>query len=147
VRDVELTVVCGSAKGAVERVERVVATEGLQANVLGFERDMAARVRDAHVVVGKAGGLTVTESLVAGRPMVLVGTVPGNELANEELVVSHHAGYASTPADTGALVNAMRARGEIAAMGRRARALVRPGAAAAVVDRALSGAFQRGVAA
>ena len=57
------------------------------------------------------------------------------------------ANLGSLVGDTGALVNAMRARGEIEAMGRRARALVRPGAAGAVVDVALQAAFRRGVAA
>jgi processive 1,2-diacylglycerol beta-glucosyltransferase len=134
VRDVELTVVCGAAEALVPRVVRVAREAGVSARVLGFERDMPARVAESHVVVGKAGGLTVSETMAAGRPMVLVGTVPGNELFNEALVVRGGAGYAARAVDVGSVVRAMRARGEIAEMGARARGLVLAHAADAVVD-------------
>jgi processive 1,2-diacylglycerol beta-glucosyltransferase len=143
IRDVELTVVCGSKRGATARASRVAATAGVPVRVLGFEHDMAARVRDAHVVVGKAGGLTVTETMAAGRPMILVGTVPGNELSNERLVVRGGAGYAAAPSEVGAIVDAMRERAVIAEMGRRARQLVLTDGAARVLDVALGMAEQR----
>jgi processive 1,2-diacylglycerol beta-glucosyltransferase len=143
-RDIELTVVCGSKRGAEARAARVAEAAGVHARVLGFERDMAARVREAHIVVGKAGGLTVTETMAAGRPMVLVGTVPGNELSNERLVVEGGAGYAAAPGEVGAIVDAMRERGVIAGMGQRARGLVLPHGAARVLDVAI-GMADRGV--
>jgi len=124
VPDVELTVVCGAAKGAERRVTQVARDAGVRARVLGFERDMAARVAEAHVVIGKAGGLTVSETMAAGRPMILVGTVPGNELSNERLVVSGGAGHAAEARDAGRIASALRSGDRIAAMGRRARGLV-----------------------
>jgi processive 1,2-diacylglycerol beta-glucosyltransferase len=135
--EVELTVICGAAEANVPKVQRAAREAGVSARVLGFERDMPARIAEAHVVVGKAGGLTVSETMAAGRPMVLVGTVPGNELFNEARVVRGGAGYAARARDVGAVVNAMRSRGEIAAMGARARGLVLPRAADAVVDVAM----------
>jgi len=143
VPDVEVTVVCGAAEAAVPRVRRTAAQAGVAARVLGFERDMPARVAEAHVVVGKAGGLTVSETLAAGRPMVVVGTVPGNETFNEELVVRGGAGYAARALDVGRVVAAMRARGEIAQMGARARGLVVTESADRVVDVALELASRR----
>jgi processive 1,2-diacylglycerol beta-glucosyltransferase len=133
VPDVELTIVCGAAKRLVPRAEREAEAAGVRARILGFERDMPMRVAEAHVVVGKAGGLTVTETMAAGRPMVLVGTVPGNELFNEQLVVQGGAGYAAEGEDVGAIVGAMRARGEVARMGENGRGLVRRGSAGRVV--------------
>ena len=84
---VELVVVCGRATKLVERVTRVAAEAGVRARVVGFERNMAARVGEAHVVVGKAGGLTISEAMTAGRPLAIVAAVPGNESLNEEFVV------------------------------------------------------------
>jgi len=78
--------------------------------------------------------------MAAGRPMMTVGTVPGNELFNEALVVRGGAGYAVRATDVGAVVSAMRARGEIAAMGRRARELVVADSADRVVSVALDAA-------
>jgi processive 1,2-diacylglycerol beta-glucosyltransferase len=144
VRGVELTVVCGASESSVPKVVRAARESGVRARVLGFESNMPARVAEAHVVVGKAGGLTVSETMAAGRPMMMVGTVPGNELFNEALVVRGGAGYAVRATDVGAVVSAMRARGEIAAMGQRARALVMADSADRVVDVALNVAARCG---
>jgi len=138
IRSVELTVVCGSAKGAVARVMRVADEAGVRARVLGFERDMAAHVAEAHVVVGKAGGLTVSETMTAGRPMILVGTVPGNELSNERLVVKGGAGFAAAPRDVGTIVAELASRGAIETMGRNARGLVLTRSADRVLDVAMA---------
>jgi processive 1,2-diacylglycerol beta-glucosyltransferase len=145
VPDVKLTVVCGAAHGMVERVSRKAARWGVDAEVVGFERDMPRRMGEAHLVVGKAGGLTVSESLAAGRAMITVGTVPGNESSNERLVVEGGAGYASEPRAVGRLAAMMRDRGLLEAMGARARRLVLPGSAERVlaVARSLASAASR----
>ncbi len=133
----ELTIVCGVARGLCTRVARAAAASGVRARVLGFEKDMAARMAEAHLVVGKAGGLTVSETLTAGRGMILVGTVPGNEISNERLVVDGGGGIAARPSEVGRVADSIRWRGEIAAMGARARSLVLGFAADGVVDLAL----------
>lgn len=129
--NVALTVVCGASEELRARVAADLA--GTSANVIGFERDMPARVADAHVVVGKAGGLTVSETLTAGRPMIIVGAVPGNEQQNETFVTAGRAGYACASHEVGALLSAMRDREEIAAMGARARTLVTHASSARVL--------------
>jgi processive 1,2-diacylglycerol beta-glucosyltransferase len=134
VPDVTLTVVCGRATKLVERVTRIAGECGVDARVLGFERDMPARLAEAHVVVGKAGGLTISESMTAGRPLVIVGAVPGNEAINEAFVVGGQAGIACAPEDVGARVGALRSRSAIEAMGARAQALVMHEAADRVID-------------
>lgn len=135
---VELTVVCGASEKLALRLEEEVAELGLRANVIGFEKDMPSRLADAHVVVGKAGGLTVTETLTAGRPMVIASAVPGNEKLNEALVTNAGAGVASDPDNVGNTVARLRDAGILAAMGARARELVPTGAADSVIDVALS---------
>jgi processive 1,2-diacylglycerol beta-glucosyltransferase len=140
IADMELEVVCGRAPHLAAVVEQVARRTHTPAHVLGFERDMAARVAAAHVIVGKAGGLTVTESLAAGRPMVIAGSVPGNEILNARFVASAGAAVIAHPADVGRAAARLRATGGIARMGRRARQLAPGGAADRVVDVALSGA-------
>ena len=49
-------------------------------------------VHAADVVASKAGGLTVSECLAAGKPMVFYGDAPGQEEGNRDYVVSHGAG-------------------------------------------------------
>jgi processive 1,2-diacylglycerol beta-glucosyltransferase len=136
-RDVELTVVCGRAAG-VERRVRELAEGTVPARVLGFEKDMPARVAEAHLVVGKAGGLTVSEAMTAGRPMVIAGAVPGNETINADRVTRAGAGLTARPGEVGPVVSALRAAGLLAAMGRSARAMVVHQASDRVVDVALA---------
>jgi processive 1,2-diacylglycerol beta-glucosyltransferase len=136
--DVELTVVCGASKRLERRVARAAQKAGVRARVIGFERDMPARMAEAHVVVGKAGGLTVTETMTAGRPMVIAAAVPGNEKANEEYVVRAGAGVVADPAEVGATIAALRAQGVLEPMGERARACVARGAAPRVVEAAMA---------
>jgi processive 1,2-diacylglycerol beta-glucosyltransferase len=138
VPDVELTVVCGASDKLARRVAREAERAGVRARVLGFEKDMAARIAEAHVVVGKAGGLTVTETLTAGRPMVIASAVPGNEKLNESFVVDGGAGIAVEADDVGPMIDRLRGQGgaRLVAMGERARRLVPTHAADAVVDTA-----------
>jgi processive 1,2-diacylglycerol beta-glucosyltransferase len=133
---VELTVVCGKSRALARRVAKDCIRFGIDAEIVGFERDMPSRLANAHIVVGKAGGLTVSETMTAGRAMIVVGAVPGNEAINEEMVVRAGAGYASHPQHVGVLADWMRRTFAIAKMGRRARANVVPRAASRVVDQA-----------
>lgn len=137
VRDVQLTVVCGKAERLARRVRAIAEEHGVSARVLGFEKDMPSRVAEAHVVVGKAGGLTVSETLTAGRPMIVAGLIPGNEGFNAELLAKTGAGVVALPAEVGSLVARMRELGLVASMGRTARSLVPARAAHRVIDVAL----------
>jgi len=49
-------------------------------------------MRAADAVICKAGGLVVTEALAAGRAMLLVDAIPGQETGNADLVVRSGAG-------------------------------------------------------
>jgi processive 1,2-diacylglycerol beta-glucosyltransferase len=137
VPNVELTVVCGAAERLATRVAREADAAGVSARVIGFEKDMAARVAEAHVVVGKAGGLTVTETLTAGRAMIVASAVPGNEKLNEAFVVEGGAGVAAEADDVGHAIERLREGTQLLAMGERARQLVPRDAAGAVVEAAL----------
>ena len=141
--DVELTVVCGRA-AAVEREVRSLMQGRVPGRVVGFEKDMPARVAEAHVIVGKAGGLTVSEAMTAGRPMVVAGAVPGNEAINADCVARAGAGVIAPPDEVGPVVSAMRAAGLVAAMGQAGRRMVAHGAADRVVDIAMRGVRRAG---
>jgi hypothetical protein len=130
---VRLTVVCGAAESTRVEIDRLARSLGVAADVLGFESDMPARVAEAHVVVGKAGGLTVSEAMSAGRPLVIVGAVPGNEKQNEAFVVSARAGVAAEPEEVARVVVGMWGSGALPAMGLRGRIVIAKGAAERVL--------------
>jgi 1,2-diacylglycerol 3-beta-galactosyltransferase len=57
-----------------------------------YVTNIPTMMRAADAVICKAGGLIVTESLAAGRPMLLVDAIPGQETGNADLVVRSGAG-------------------------------------------------------
>ncbi|MEI5677966.1 MULTISPECIES: undecaprenyldiphospho-muramoylpentapeptide beta-N-acetylglucosaminyltransferase [unclassified Mesorhizobium] len=56
----------------VARVTAAYAELGIEANVLPFFTDMAARMASSHLVIARSGASTVSEIAVIGRPSLLV---------------------------------------------------------------------------
>ena len=56
----------------VERVRAAYAQAGIPAEVAPFLRDVPRLLSEAHLVIGRAGGSSVAEIAVAGRPALLV---------------------------------------------------------------------------
>jgi 1,2-diacylglycerol 3-beta-galactosyltransferase len=57
-----------------------------------FADDMPSLMRAADVLVGKAGGLIVNETLAAGLPMLLIDVIEGQESGNAAFVTENGAG-------------------------------------------------------
>lgn len=134
---VRLTIVCGDNPDRALQARRAAALSGVTADVIGFESDMPRRMAAAHVVVGKPGGLTVSETLAAGRPMVLVGACPGQEMMNQRWMIEHGAAVAAEPSLAGRTIGALRDQGALASLAQAARSLAAPRAATRVLDVAL----------
>jgi len=62
------------------------------AHLYGFVDDFPDRIRAADAIVTKAGGLTVAESLAAGRPLFIIQCTPMHEQGNAKYVVANGAG-------------------------------------------------------
>lgn len=56
----------------IGRVRTRYAQLGIPAELLTYIEDMAAKLGDAHLMVGRAGASTIAELTVAGRPAILV---------------------------------------------------------------------------
>ena len=61
-------------------------TSAHRVRVLGFLEDLSCLMRNAHLLVGKAGGLTVNEALNVGLPMAIIDTMPGQEEYNAAVI-------------------------------------------------------------
>lgn len=131
--------------GSDARKQRLLSADVKRRNlahivtVIGFENAMAQRMEEADIIVGKAGGLTVSEALVAGRPLLVMGTVPGNESANEAYAVEGGAALTATAAQVRSHLLALQAdRSRLLTFAAAARALAAPSAAREILDRALA---------
>ena len=60
-------------------------------HVVGFTTDMDEWIAAADLLMGKAGGLTVSEALARGLPMALVEPIPGQEERNADHLLEYGA--------------------------------------------------------
>lgn len=135
IESVHLIIVAGRNEVLRAHLERTVGEVGLDAEVHGFVDDVSALIARSHAIVSKPGGLTTSEALAAGRPIVFAGTVPGQESRNVEAVLEAGAGVTvAEPEDAAHRV--LEIVGDPATLARYAQAsrrLGRPTAASEVV--------------
>jgi processive 1,2-diacylglycerol beta-glucosyltransferase len=102
----------------------------------GFIDYMHELMTVADVIFSKAGGLTVSECLAKGLPLVINKVIPGQEEDNVEYLVSHQA--ALKVSDAAGIISAMdsliRNPQKVAEMKKAARAIGKPKSAEALAD-------------
>lgn len=99
--------------------------------VLGYVDNVHELMGISALLISKAGGLTTTEALCRGVPMLIYRPIPGQEDANATYVVKHEAGLlAKDIGDISALVTHLLSHPvELKSMARQARQLGHPTAA------------------
>jgi processive 1,2-diacylglycerol beta-glucosyltransferase len=130
--DVSLTVTTGRDEDLARRISALSAAEGREVNVFGWTPDMPRLMAENHLLISKAGGATVQESLAAGTPMIITQIVPGQEEGNARLILEKGAGaLATTPVEISATTRRAFANGarEWTEWQRAAASLSRPDAA------------------
>jgi processive 1,2-diacylglycerol beta-glucosyltransferase len=68
-----------------------VVSQAEKFRVLGFTADMTSLMRVATLFIGKPGGLTASEAMAAGVPMVINSPIPGQEERNSDYLLEHGA--------------------------------------------------------
>lgn len=139
-----IVVVCGkNAKLKAELDAFIAGTQDAVHNsysIVGFTDAMHDYLRMADVFIGKPGGLSTSECLVCGVPMVVWDPIPGQELYNTYHVLEHGAGVMPNNAITiGFKVDEILSDPErLKRMSANALAISFPQAAKTIVDEMLS---------
>jgi processive 1,2-diacylglycerol beta-glucosyltransferase len=89
--DFQAVVVCGRNEQLKNQIEGLVALRRDRYRVLGFTNDMPDLMRAATLFVGKPGGLTSSECMAAGLPMILIHPIPGQEVRNSDFLLEEGA--------------------------------------------------------
>ncbi len=96
----QAVVVCGRNEELKDKITALVAPQASRYRVLGFTTDMPELMRVATLFVGKPGGLSSSECMAAGLPMVLINPIPGQEVRNSDFLLEEGAAvrcnYATT---------------------------------------------------
>ncbi len=128
---------------SMDMAREIYADANVKAEIAPFFRDMAGRLRDAHLVVGRSGAGTVCELAVAGKPAILVPlaiALDDDQGQNARLLAE--AGAAEVLRENVLTVDSLRAALErllsdpasLARMAAAARGAARPDAAERLAD-------------
>ena len=98
-RDVQVVAICGRNERMRRRIERLARPSGATLRALGFVEDVASWMAAADLVVGKSGGITVSECMAMGKPLLISGSIPGQEERNADAVVEAGAGFRALSAE------------------------------------------------
>jgi processive 1,2-diacylglycerol beta-glucosyltransferase len=87
-RPAQVVVVCGRNEELQAQLSSVVqrfsSAQGVQFHLLGYTTEMDELMAAADLFVGKPGGLTTSEALAKGLPMLVINPIPGQEERNSD---------------------------------------------------------------
>ena len=107
---VDLTVTIGRADKLRPAIE--AAADGRPVKIIGWTDELPRMLHESHLLIGKAGGATVQETIAAGCPMIINHVVSGQEEGNARLIVETNSGVvALSPVEVVAQVRSAFADG------------------------------------
>jgi processive 1,2-diacylglycerol beta-glucosyltransferase len=108
-------------------------------HVLGFAGNMHELMAISSVVITKPGGLTTSEALAVGRPLLIVEPIPGQEAANSDFLLEQGAAVkVNRVEDLGYKLRELLATTKLVGLSKAAKALGKPAAAKRVCDEVLA---------
>jgi processive 1,2-diacylglycerol beta-glucosyltransferase len=126
--------------GKNEELRRDLAAQDRKhpTHVLGFVTNMHELMAVADLLVTKPGGLTTSEAMSMGKPLFILNPIPGQEAANSDFLLERGAAAkANSVDDLPFRLEQLIGSKKLAEMGRAAKKIGRPDAAAAVCDAVL----------
>jgi len=127
-KPVQILVVCGRN----EELRREVAVQEHRhpTQVLGFVSNMQELMAISELIITKPGGLTTSEALAMGKPILVLNPIPGQEAANSDFLLEHGAAIkANRVEDLSFRLSSLLGSPKLAAMAAAANALAHPNAA------------------
>jgi processive 1,2-diacylglycerol beta-glucosyltransferase len=92
----QIVAICGKSEELKAQADRVARAAGREGNVIihpvGFTKQMDEYMSASDIVVGKPGGLTMSEALAKGLVYVVVKPIPGQEDRNAHHLMMRGAG-------------------------------------------------------
>lgn len=129
---VQVVLVTGHDRRLYRALSSTLAEAPNRVVLLGYVEAIHELMAASDLLVSKAGGLTVSEALAVGLPVVVYAPIPGQEEGNAAYLVRHGAGAVAPSAEeVGRLVETLvRDDERRLSMAERARHISRPDAAA-----------------
>ncbi len=91
--DCQIIVVCGHNKLLAGKLEAMAVNFVKKTYVKGFYHNIDMLMAASEIMISKAGGVTVSESLAKGLPLICIKPIPGQESGNAEFLFNHNIGF------------------------------------------------------
>lgn len=131
----QVLVTAGSGADDLKALQALTAEYQDRFRLYGWMDDISTLICAADVVVGKPGGLTLSESLACGKPFIATCCLGGQEKHNVHFLEENSAGLLVEPHQLSAQLGELfRDKPRLQFMKANAQRLGRPNAANAVVD-------------
>ena len=137
----QVVVVCGRNEELRDRLASVIRrfskTSAVDFKLVGFTTEMDELMSAADLFVGKPGGLTTSEALAKGLPMVVINPIPGQEERNSDHLLEEGIAIRcnNLPALAYKIDRLIAESGKLTLMRGNALALGRPEAAFSIIER------------
>ena len=92
--NLQIVAIAGKNEKMKERFEELVENQNAESKVkiLAYTNKVPELMSISDIVISKPGGLTTTESLASGLPIIVINPIPGQEEENAEFIEKHNVG-------------------------------------------------------
>lgn len=135
--DFQMMIVCGNNEKLKKEMEDLQRREPRLKQVFGFVDFVDELMAISDILITKPGGITVSEALAVGLPMILIEPIPGQEEANADYLIEQ--GAAVKARNLSVLIhkmsNLMRKREELDKMSQVAKKISKPFAGKLIIEK------------
>jgi processive 1,2-diacylglycerol beta-glucosyltransferase len=90
-KELNLVFVCGYNQDLLDRLKALSEKLGFKVALLGYAENIDELMQISDLIITKAGGITLSESLVSGLPAIVIRPIPGQEEGNAGYLVQQGA--------------------------------------------------------
>jgi processive 1,2-diacylglycerol beta-glucosyltransferase len=85
--DFQVIVVCGNNKKMYKKVKALTTRKRF--DIYGYADNVDLMMDAADCIITKPGGITTSEAMAKGLPMIMVNPIPGHEMRNAEFMLNN----------------------------------------------------------
>lgn len=89
-KKMQLIIICGNHERWKKKLEKVAWP--WPTKITGWTKEFHTFIHGSDIVLTKAGGSTVMECVSSGKPMMIIGAIPGQEIGNAMLIQKYNLG-------------------------------------------------------
>ena len=128
---VQLIVICSRNQKLFQEMKAIEPKISVRAKIFGFVPGLYKMMQASDVIISKSGGLTSSESLACGLPMIIIAPIPGQETKNCDLLAKNGVAVRIDRPDEvkGIIEQLLKVPDKLKKMRQKAFALARPNSA------------------